>query len=314
MKSSVHSIADVVAGQLCTGCGACAYVEPARFRMGDALEYGRRPFLKEAAAPESGTALAVCPGMRLQHDSALREQPGLIPSLIEGWGPVLGVWEAYAADAEIRFSGSSGGAATALALYAIERAGMSGVLHTAACPGQPYLNETVMSTSRAELLERAGSRYAPSSPLDKLDLVESAANPCVFIGKPCDTAAVKNVRKIRPRLDEKFGLVLAFFCAGVPSTQGNLDLLAANGVSDPSAIKELRYRGKGWPGNWTVRFQGAGGGEQVRQLTYAESWHFLQKYRQWRCYICPDHTGELPTSPSATPGIGPYSPTNPESH
>ena len=28
-------------------------------------------------------------------------------------------------------------------------------------------------------------------------------------------------------------------------------------------------------------------------MTYSESWGFLQRYRQWRCYICPDHTGEF---------------------
>lgn len=28
-------------------------------------------------------------------------------------------------------------------------------------------------------------------------------------------------------------------------------------------------------------------------MTYADSWNYLQKYRQWRCYICPDHTGEF---------------------
>jgi coenzyme F420 hydrogenase subunit beta len=35
------------------------------------------------------------------------------------------------------------------------------------------------------------------------------------------------------------------------------------------------------------------GVEQVVQRTYAESWGFVQRYRQWRCYICPDHTGEF---------------------
>jgi coenzyme F420 hydrogenase subunit beta len=108
-----------------------------------------------------------------------------------------------------------------------------------------------------------------------------------------DAAAVQNARKIRPVLDEKLGLVLAFFCAGVPSTKGNLDLLKANGIHDPDKIKELRYRGKGWPGTWTARFANQAGDEETRQMTYADSWDYLQKYRQWRCYICPDHTGEF---------------------
>lgn len=31
----------------------------------------------------------------------------------------------------------------------------------------------------------------------------------------------------------------------------------------------------------------------ARQMTYADSWAYLQRYRQWQRYICPDHTGEF---------------------
>jgi coenzyme F420 hydrogenase subunit beta len=170
---------------------------------------------------------------------------------------------------------------------------MAGVLHTAARKDVPYLNETVMSFCRDELFARTGSRYSPASPVEGLDKIITSAKPCVFIGKPCDVAGMQRARKIRPELDQKLGLAIAFFCAGTPSTQGTLDLLKNNGVADPSSVKSLRFRGQGWPGLWTVHFMDCEGGEEVRQMTYADSWGFLQKYRQWRCYICPDHTGEF---------------------
>jgi coenzyme F420 hydrogenase subunit beta len=44
---------------------------------------------------------------------------------------------------------------------------------------------------------------------------------------------------------------------------------------------------------WTAVHEDDAGVEQVVQRTYAESWGFVQRYRQWRCYICPDHTGEF---------------------
>jgi coenzyme F420 hydrogenase subunit beta len=292
MSSFPDLITDVVTTQLCTGCGVCAYVEPKRFRMADTLEYGRRPFLRDDAASESGEALAVCPGIRLAHNKQRKSKGGYM-DLFDAWGPVCAVWEGYAVDKEIRFTGSSGGIATALALYCIEKENMSGVLHVGARSDVPYLNETVYSASRADLLARAGSRYAPASPCDGLELIETAERASVFIGKPCDVAAAQNTRKLRPVLDEKLGLVIAFFCAGVPSIKGTLDLLEANGVRDLAKLKEVRYRGNGWPGMWKARFDNIQGEEEIRQMTYAESWGFLQKYRQWRCYICPDHTGEF---------------------
>jgi coenzyme F420 hydrogenase subunit beta len=289
----IDSIEGVVRGQLCTGCGACAYIAPDTYRMVDIPDLGRRPMpLGEQVFP-SKDALKVCPGRGLRHATDVCLQPGVLDDLFEGWGPVLEVWEGYASDPDIRFSGSSGGAATALALFCLEHEGMAGVLHTAARQDVPYLNETVMSTSRAELLTRSGSRYAPASPAEGLSRIENASAKCMFIGKPCDVAAAQNARRLRAGLDEKLGLVLAFFCAGVPSTRGNLDLLRTQGIPDPGKVKGLRFRGNGWPGMWMVEYTNEAGEIETRQLTYADSWGFLQKYRQWRCYICPDHSGEF---------------------
>jgi coenzyme F420 hydrogenase subunit beta len=294
MSPTLNSISDVVAYQLCTGCGVCAYIEPDVFSMFDTLEHGRRPIReKSLTVPESGEALSACPGVALARPAGLCRQIGLDQELLDGWGPVYGVWEGYAADSEIRYAGSSGGAATALALFCIEQENFSGVLHTAAHHLIPYLNKTVMSTCRSELLDRTGSRYAPASPAEGLDRVENAESKCVFIGKPCEAAAVQNARSMRPKLDSKVGVVIAFFCAGVPSLKGNLDLLKANGIPEPSLIGGLRYRGNGWPGMWTASIRSESGICDVRTMSYADSWAYLQRYRQWRCYICPDHSGEF---------------------
>lgn len=293
MSRKIRHLSDVVERQLCSGCGICAYMEPQRYYMADTLEFGRRPFLRMGASSESGEGLSVCPGVKLQHDDHTYDASGQVRELLDGWGPVLGVWEGYAADADIRFSGSSGGAASAIALYCLEKEGMGGVLHTAAREDVPYLNRTVISKSRDELLARTGSRYSPASPCEGLDLIEQSSSACVFIGKPCDVTGVQNARKRRPELDRKVGLTIAFFCAGVPSVKGTLDLMSRVGVQDPGEVRALRYRGKGWPGLWSVDFMAEGGVEKKQQMTYAESWGFLQKYRQWRCYICPDHTGEF---------------------
>lgn len=289
----ISSVRDVAERQLCAGCGVCAYVSPATVRMVDDAENGKRPVVTgDGSDASSREALAACPGVHLQHDFN-EDDRGLLPELRDAWGPVRGVWEGHAGDQAIRHAGSSGGAASALALFAIERAGMAGVLHTAARSDVPYLNETVMSRSREELLARTGSRYAPASPCDGLAMIESASGPCVFIGKPCDVAGVAKARRLRPGLDAKVGLTIAFFCAGTPSTRGTLELLKRVGVSDPARVLSVRYRGNGWPGLWTVRFTDDDGVERQETLTYGESWGFLQKYRQWRCAICPDHTGEF---------------------
>jgi len=295
VKLPVLTIQDVVERQLCAGCGACASARPDAFEMHDAPEFGRRPFAagdKASGRAANNDALAVCPGVALRHtfdESDAAYDAALRPA----WGPVVEVWEGHASDDAIRRAGSSGGAATALALFAVERLGMRGVVHAAARADAPHLNTTVMSATRAELLARTGSRYAPASPCDGLGMIERADGPCVFVGKPCDVAGARKSAAQRDALDRNLGLAIAFFCAGTPSTRGTLDLLAKVGCDDPSRLRSLRYRGNGWPGLWTARWTDESGADREASLTYAESWDFLQRYRQWRCYICPDHTGEF---------------------
>ena len=293
-RSKIKNIEDVAAWQLCCGCGACAYISPDEIEMIDCLDVGRRPQLKNTPPQDlrSQEALSACPGIKLNRNSLINAS-GANANLLPAWGSILEVWEGYAADEQIRYHGASGGAAMALGLYAVEKGQMDGVLHIKARPDVPYLNHTVLSTTREQLLAGAGSRYAPASPCDGLNLIEKAQRPCVFIGKPCDVAAVHKSCNLRPKLKEKVGLTIAFFCAGTPATNGTLEIFKSMGIESPEDVKSIRYRGQGWPGNATVTFS-KNGKLLTKKLTYEQAWgDILQKYRQWRCYICADHTGEF---------------------
>ena len=216
--------------------------------------------------------------------------PELIPKLQKGWGPVLKIWEGYASDPDIRYNGSSGGLASAIALYCLENEGVHGVLHTGTDEEKPWKNKTVISCNRADILSRTGSRYSPASPCDGLSYIENASKPCVFIGKPCDVAGLRKAQNLRTELDKKVGLAIGIFCAGTPSTQGALDLIKQRNI-DTNEIEDIRYRGKGWPGTFSVKLKDKK--PQSYNISYAESWGFLNKYRPYRCYLCPDGTSEF---------------------
>ena len=142
IERAVKTISSVVAGQLCSGCGACAYYRPDDIRMVDTLEFGRRPVVHGSGAADR-EALAVCPGPGLAHRPESFAE-GVVPSLLDGWGPVLRVYEGWAADETLRHRGSSGGAATALAGFCIERQGMHGALHIRAREDKPLIGLAVV--------------------------------------------------------------------------------------------------------------------------------------------------------------------------
>jgi coenzyme F420 hydrogenase subunit beta len=281
--------------------------------MRDHVDAGRRPEYQtsEEALQDEAKALAVCPGHELSH-TFNRDDPALIQSLTEAWGPVHQLWEGCAADEALRYRGSSGGAASALALYALEQQHFYGVLHTAARDEAPHLNSTVMSHDRDALLTRTGSRYAPASPCEGLRRIEQSPGPCVFIGKPCDVAGARKAARLHAALNDKLALTIGFFCAGTPSTRGTLEMLKQMGVGDHNQLESLRYRGCGWPGEATAVTQNGDGYSCEHQLTYEQSWGaILSRHVQWRCKLCADHTGEFADIAVGDPWDRPIPPGEP---
>ena len=276
--------------RLCVGCGACAYVCPEQnITLINIVNSGIRPTYDPAKCKDCGDCIKVCPGYATIK-TCPGKKPGFINELKASWGTVLEVWEGYAADPDIRFHGSSGGLASALALYCLERKGMTGVLHTAADDRNPLANRTVLSRNRDDIFSRTGSRYSPASPCDGLELIESASGPCAFIGKPCDVAGLRKAMSLKPALQKKVGAVIGIFCAGTPSIQGTIDLLNKLHINTGN-VSALRYRGKGWPGLFSVQHKKDI--NRTETLTYKEAWGFIQAYRPYRCYLCPDATSEL---------------------
>jgi coenzyme F420 hydrogenase subunit beta len=279
----------VVEWRLCVGCGACASACPEHaITLVDIPDKGIRPVINSANCSECGECVKVCPGIAISHNPFNSQA---ISELRLAWGPVFEVWEGYASDAEIHFRGSSGGVATAMALFCLEKEHMTGVLHIRANPESPLQNAAVFSKSREELLACTGSRYSPAAPCEKLREIQEADSSCIFIGKPCDVVALRKSQTINPKLNNKIGLAISIFCAGTPTTKGTYQLLDVFGVA-AEEVDQLRYRGYGWPGRTTVGIKGSNG--EIRQMSYNRSWgDVLSKHGQFRCRLCPDSTGEF---------------------
>jgi coenzyme F420 hydrogenase subunit beta len=287
----INDVEDIVRWRLCIGCGACAFICPNHvIGLENRLDDGIRPKIvnKEMCAG-CDQCVRVCPGYSYLPNYKYKKEANY-NELEYIFGPVYSIWEGHAADKDIRFKGSSGGVITALSLYGIEQEGMIGAIHIDQCDQKAWNNRVVLSKNKDDLLERTGSRYSPAAPCSRIGDFNIQKEKCVFIGKPCDVSGLRNIISIKPKLKERFGLILGIFCAGTPSTRGTLNLLKLLNL-DLEKIEKIRYRGEGWPGSFSTKDKD----EKAinKRIPYNRAWDYLEKYRPYRCYLCPDGTSEL---------------------
>ena len=231
----------------------------------------------EDAAVEAERFKRVCPGARVE----ARREPGQRHHRV--FGQYVAAWKARASDPAVRYEGSSAGVLTALSTWFLE----TGIVSTARAARSDTLTPTrtvpVTIMSREQALAAAGSRYAPVAMLDGYRPEQNS----LFVGKPCEAAALQQFHDAEGTAADDRPPILSFFCAGTPSQDSTDGLLDKLGMT-PNVVQELRYRGRGWPGDFSAT---DANGVTVRS-PYAEAWgKHLGRGLPWRCKLCPDGTG-----------------------
>jgi len=285
----MKTVADVVKADLCHGCGACSFICPTNaIQMKNIYAHGFRPVIKESLCDECSKCLDVCSGIDLDK-KFISESQYCSKATQEDWGPFTDVLEAWSKNNDEHFVGSSGGVCTAIGSYGIENDLAKGVLHIRPDPEAPLENCAIVSKSGKEVQAGAGSRYAPASLCTGLRDVVELDQPVIVIGKPCEIAAIEKIRRISSAIDKNIALTVSVFCGGTPSSMATEMLLDELGVI-PKDVTDLRYRGRGWPGNFSVASVGSTGRSE---MSYEKAWGtVLTKHKAFRCSLCPDGTGE----------------------
>jgi coenzyme F420 hydrogenase subunit beta len=270
------TIERIVGGGLCLGCGLCESLSP-ELKMTESQDGFFVPTgdlsRKDSVIP------SICPGVNVEDDVSDSED-GV-------WGKVLSCLEASSSDDEVRFTGSSGGVISQVAIYLLEQGIVEGVLQVGASSDDYKSNRLKISRSKEDVLSCASSRYAPALIFDNIiQLLEGSQERYAFIGKPCDISALKNLLNYREDLRSRFVIMVSIFCAGIPSFKGTEKVIRSFDVDGP--VESLQYRGNGWPGEFKIKDSKG----NSHSMTYGESWgEILGKHVHFRCKLCPDGIG-----------------------
>jgi coenzyme F420 hydrogenase subunit beta len=212
---------EVVESNLCTGCAACVMACPR-----DVLDYDHsktyHPFNIELTTAaddcvhgQRGCDICTraCPRFRdweVESDQALFGRQRLTS---EVFGIHRGVWLVRAADPEVLERGQDGGLVSALLIWGLETGRIEGALTSRLSRTRLWDCEPFLATTRAEVLEAAGSRYTyAANPLAMKEAERRGLKRLALVGMSCQasvngTLAARRVNKYARRIELVIGLL-----------------------------------------------------------------------------------------------------------
>ncbi|MCU7548270.1 Coenzyme F420 hydrogenase/dehydrogenase, beta subunit C-terminal domain [Chitinophagaceae bacterium LB-8] len=281
MSNSV--ISEIDRSGLCLGCGLCEAVlgkENCTMQLRDDGFF--HPQFKRLDKKSERVINEICPSINVRNEYELKKDERI-------WGKIIQLYEGFSADQEVRAKSSSGGVVSALAIYLLEHKKVDAVLHVGGDADDYQQNKLRKSYDREDVIRNNSSRYAPALMFsDIFEILNQSDEIFCFIGKPCDIAALKNFLRVYPTYQDRFKLTISIVCAGMPSFNGTRKLISDFHPQVP--IKNLSYRGNGWPGYFS--FSDNSG--KVYSKSYNDSWgKVLNRHLCFRCKICPEGIGLL---------------------
>jgi coenzyme F420 hydrogenase subunit beta len=280
---------------LCVGCGTCSSMCPSNAIDVeiDAERHIYLPEIKNAKCGQCHLCLKICPAqnvdfLKLNKDLFGRKLGESAEEIL--LGSYTKCYSGYSTNPEIRFHSSSGGMITQLLVFALEQGLIDGALVTRMKRDRPLEPESFIARTRNELLEASTSKYCPVSANLALREILEKEGKYAIVGLPCHIQGIRKAEFVNAKLQKRIIFHLGIFCSHADNFC-QIDYLLNHWTIKQSNIKQINFRGEGWPGISKIQLKS---GNQLN-CPYLD-WtiiHELCFFTPLRCFVCYDHTAEL---------------------
>lgn len=156
---------------------------------------------------------------------------------------------AHAADEKVRRMASSGGFTKALLVHLLETGRVDAVVIAKSGDGEKFAPGFIVTSDPADILRpQTNSVYYPISPREAIIHLDPTKRYAATL-LPCDVAWLERMKHAGNFRCVEF--VIALMCNATPNAEWTAKVAAKLGKSG-EVLRDVRYRGEGWPGKTVI--------------------------------------------------------------
>ena len=275
---------------LCTNCGTCVGICPTNALTMYKNRDSYIPILDSKKCTECGLCVKACPSYTLDLNELNKHIFGKEP---EDWflGNYISCYVGHSTEKKLRYQLASGGIATVLLTFMLEKGMIDGAIVTKMNKKSPLEPEVFIAKSTEEIIAASKSKYCPVHVNTALKYVLDHDEKIAIVGLPCHINGLRKAELFNKKLRKKIIIRIGLFCSNTISFQGTEFLLNRVLHIKVEDILKLDYRGKGWPGGMTIKLKE--GTEKFFPLVFYHGYLNLPPFIPSACLFCSDHTNEL---------------------
>lgn len=273
----MNNITQIIQKKMCCGCGACVSICPTNCIDFIEGEYVNFPIVNKNKCTNCGLCMKVCSGEINSNRLIEGKKLDLKSNLKE-------IKVTYSKDNELRKASASGGIITQLLKSMFEDNTIDAAIVVTQNNENILMNKVDIITNSQDLIRSQGSRYSPASNCIVLkDIIKNDKfQKIAFVGKPCDIESISAFESINKKLKNKIVIKISIMCHHTPTRKGLINLLDSKKI-DTKDIKNINFRGNGWPGSFKVEKKDG----SIYSTTYFDAWNnYLSQDHNERCNYC----------------------------
>lgn len=195
----------------------------------------------------------------------------------------------YAKDYKIRYNSSSGGLVTSILKFALKEKIIDGAIVVRMRKDNPLIPESFVARTEEDILSAAGSKYAAISLEDGIKEVLKKDGKYAVVGLPCHIQAIRKAELNSKILKDRIILHLGLMCSGTISSKGTKLLVDAFDL-ESKEIESIYYRGKGWPGGFSVKSKNI---NEISTIRFKDYFSIVRFHTLLPCLMCQDSLNEF---------------------